>query len=183
MSDLRAAVRAYVVRDGDSPATLVGHLDRLAETTGLGQQARLMYVVVQPATGEVRYCSAAGCPPLVFDSRTADGRFAGASGGPRLGATGGPERRETSLRLTPGSTLLLFTDGLVQSRAVSRSAGLRQLRDAAMRGPDGLEELCEHVLAVCTGKLRRDDDICLLGVRLLAGAVPAHAKPSAGHGR
>lgn len=181
MSDLRAAVRAYVVRDGGSPATLVGHLDRLAATTGLGRQARLMYVVVQPVTGEVRYCSAAGCPPLVLDSRMAEGRFAGTSAGPPLGATTGAGRRETSLRIAPGSTLLLFTDGLVQSRAVSRAAGLRQLRDASGQGPDGLEALCEHVLSVCTEKLRRDDDICLVGVRLMAGAVPAHAQPSTGH--
>ena len=181
MSDLRAAVRAYVVRDGDSPAALVGHLDRLAETTGLGQQAHLVYLVVQPATGEVRYCSAAGCPPLVLDGRMAEGRFADTTGGPPLGATAGAARRETALRLTAGSTLLLFTDGLVQSRAVSRAAGLRQLREAALRGPDGLDELCDHVLTACTGKLRRDDDICLLGVRLLDGAVPAHAEPSARH--
>jgi hydrogenase maturation protease len=166
MSDLRAAVRAYVVRDGDSPAALVGHLDRLAETTGLGQQARLVYLVVQPATGEIRYCRAAGCPPLILDGRMRDVRFADTTDERPIGAAAGRARHETSLRLSASSTLLLFTDGLVQSRAVARATGLRHLREAARRGPDELEALCEHVLNACTETLRRDDDICLLGLRL-----------------
>jgi hydrogenase maturation protease len=178
MSDLRAAVRAYVVRDGDSPVALVGHLDRLAEATGLGRGARLTYLVLQPGTGEVRYTDAAGCPPFVLDGGMAEGRFAGSTGGPPLGTTAGAARRETSLRLPAGSTLLLFTEGLVQSRAVSRSAGMRQLRAAAVRGPDNLEELCDRVVTVCTGKLRREDDICLLGVRLLPHSVPARSVTS-----
>ncbi|HEX2048027.1 MAG TPA: SpoIIE family protein phosphatase [Acidimicrobiales bacterium] len=182
MSDLRAAVRAYLVRDGDSPAALVGHLDRLADATGLGRQARLLYMTLHPATGEVRYASAGACPPLVLHRGTADGRFAGGSGGPALGAATGAARPETSLRLAPGSTLLLFTDGLVRSRDVSRDAGMERLRRAADGGPRDLDDLCRHVLSVCTSTLQRDDDICLLGVRLVAGAVPAHSQQTVTHG-
>jgi hydrogenase maturation protease len=166
MSDLRAAARAYVVRDGGSPAALVGHLDRLAEATGCGQHAKLSYLTPRPATGEVRYASAGGCPPLIRD-RSEGARFIDVAAGPPLGAAGA-RRDTTSFRMNLGSTLLLFTDGLVQSRTVALGVGMERLRLAVGGGPDDLEELCEHVLDACTGQLRRDDDICLLGVRLRA---------------
>jgi hypothetical protein len=71
--------------------------------------------------------------------------------------------------MTAESTMLLFTAGLVQSASVSRAAGLERLRQAAGGGPAGLDDLCAHVLTTCTGRLRRDDDLCLLGVRLTGG--------------
>jgi serine phosphatase RsbU (regulator of sigma subunit) len=178
MSDLRAAVRAYVVLDGDSPPRLLRHLDRLAESTGLGHQARLLYLRLQPATGDVRYANAGGCPPLLVDDRVAQGRFVDSAGGPPVGAVARDDRGEGTLRLSANSTLLLFTDGLVESRAVSRAAGMDRLRLAVSEGPDELGDLCEHALAACAGDLRRDDDICLLGVRLVAEAAPAQAPPS-----
>ena len=178
MSDLRAAVRAYVVLDGDSPSRLVRHLDRLAEATGLGHQARLLYLHLRPATGEVRYVNAGSCPPLLLGGNVPYGRFLDSVIGAPLGAESEADRGEGTLRLTADSTLLLFTDGLVKSRAVSRTAGLERLRLAAGEGPPALDDLCEHLLTVCTGRLRRDDDICLLGVRLVADAVPAHRHPS-----
>jgi hydrogenase maturation protease len=176
MSDLRAAVRAYAAIDGDAPARLIGHLDRLAATSGLGRQARVVYVVLDPATGEARFVSAGGCPPLLLSRSGA--RFADAADSGALGAADGADRSEATLRLTPDATLLLCTDGLVESRAVPRAAGLERLRRAAVTGPDQLDRLCDHVLGECTADGRRDDDICLLGVRLLADAVPARRAPT-----
>ena len=177
MSDLRAAVRAYVVLDGDSPSRLVRHLDRLAQATGLGQQARLLYLVLQPTTGEARYANAGSCPPLLLDRSAPYGRFVDSASGPPLGAVGEADRHEGTLALTAESTMLLFTNGLVQSRSVSRAVGLERLRLAAADGPGDLDDLCEHVLTACTGRLRRDDDVCLLGVRLTGDAVAAPAEP------
>ena len=172
-SDLRAAVRAYVVLDGESPALVVRHLDRLAEATGLGSQARIVYLWVEPASGEIRFCNAGSCPPLVLNSDARGGGFVDAARSLPVGAMAGADRLEGRLRLAPGSTLLLFTDGLVESRYTSRAAGLECLRRAAVEGPAGLEDLCDHVLHVCTAGIRRDDDICLLGLRRLTDAVTA----------
>lgn len=181
MSDLRAAVRAYVVVDGHSPSRVVRHVDRLAEATGLGRKARLLYLLLDPATGEIRYVNAGSCPPLLLDRARPNGGFADIDGGRPLGAVADMDRYEGTIRLTADSTMLLFTDGLVQSRAVSRQAGLERLRLAAAKGPPELDDLCEHVLAVCMDGLRRDDDICLLGVRLaaVASAAPAEAHTAA----
>lgn len=178
MSDLRAAVRAYVVLEGGSPARLVGHVDRLAQATGLGRQARLVYLVLDPASGEARFTNAGSCPPLILGNDAPTGGFVYAPRSAPVGEMAGTERPEATLALGTGSTLLLFTDGLVESRAVSRAVGLERLRRAATDGPAPLEDLCDHVLDTCSRSLRRDDDICLLGVRLLTEAVPARRRPT-----
>jgi len=168
MSDLRAAVRAYAVLDDGSPARLVRRLDRLAETTGLGHRARLVYLTLDRATGEIRFTNAGGCPLLVVGDDAVGGRFVDAARSTPVGQTPGDDRPEATLRLAAGSTLLMFTDGLVESRSVSRAVGVERLRRAAAAGPTSLDDLCDHVVKVCTRSLRRDDDICLLGVRLAA---------------
>ena len=133
MSDLRAAVRAYAVLDGDSPSGLLRHLDRLAEATGLGRHARLLYLFLRPTTGEVRYTNAGGCPPLLLDPRLAQGRYVDSATGPPIGAGADVDRSENTLRLTVDSTMLLVTDGLVQARSSSRAAGLERLRPRPRR--------------------------------------------------
>lgn len=170
MWELRAAARAYAVLEGDSPARVVGHLDRLAEVTGLGDQARLVYLLLQPETGDIRFSSAGNCPPLVLYGDARGGSFVDEALAVPLGAMGGADRPETTLRLARGSTLILFTDGLVESRATSRAEGLACLRRAALEGPHRLEDLCDHVVRVCSAGIRRDDDICLVGMRRRMGS-------------
>ena len=152
MADLRAAVRAYAVVDGESPAALLGRVDRLATSTGLGRDARLLYLVLDPATGDVRVANAGGCPPLLVGHRFVE---------------------EPTLHLGPESVLLLFTDGLVENRVTPRPAGLERLRRAAALPTDDLDELCDHVLTACTADGRRDDDICLVALRRQPAPVPA----------
>ncbi|MGH9263250.1 MAG: PP2C family protein-serine/threonine phosphatase [Acidimicrobiales bacterium] len=175
MSDLRAAVRAYAVMDGVSPARLLGQLDRLADTTGLGRGARVLYLVVDPATGDVVFTNAGGCPPLVLESGGSAGHYLYAGRSAQIGASSATDRPQATLRLTHGATVLLFTDGLVESRTVPRAAGLERLRRAVAGGPGELDELCEHVLGACTADMRRDDDICLLGLRLGPGGAVRQA--------
>ncbi|MGI8984210.1 MAG: PP2C family protein-serine/threonine phosphatase [Acidimicrobiales bacterium] len=162
MSELRAAVRAYVALGGDSPAQVVSHLDGLAETTGLGRGARLLYLVIDPGAGGVRFVNAGGCPPLLLDGTGASYIDAGLAG-PIGEAEGG--RTEATLELGLRATLLLYTGGLVESRSVPRAIGMERLRQVAGAAPFALDALCDLVLAACTDELRRDDDICLLAVR------------------
>lgn len=177
MSDLRAAVRAYTVLEGNSPARLLCDLDRLAQASGLGLQARLVYMSFQPATGELKFSSAGSCPPLVVSDGSRRGRFLDTARAAPLGAIDCAGRPEETLHLAPRSTLFLFTDGLVESRATSRGEGLERLRRAAVDGPHDLEKLCDHILEVCATGNRRDDDMCLLGVRRLSRPRPDPEPP------
>ena len=159
MSEMRAAVRAYAALEGDSPARVVSHLDRLAETTGLGRGARVLYLVLDGST--VRFVNAGGCPPLLLDG-VAGAAFVDAA---MSGPVGEGGRTEATLDLGLRSTLLLYTAGLVESRRVPRAIGMERLRQVADDAPFALDALCDRVLSACTDGLRRDDDICLLAVR------------------
>lgn len=159
MSEVRAAVRAYAAIEGDSPARVVSHLDRLARTTGMGRGARLLYLVLDQ--GQMRFVNAGGCPPLLID-RVAGVRFVDEA---MSGPIGEGERPEATLRLELCPTLLLYTGGLVESRRVPRAIGMERLRQVAADAPFALDTLCDRVLTACTDGLRRDDDICLLAVR------------------
>ncbi len=130
-------------------------------------------MTLDQVTGEIRFTNAGGCPLLIVGDDAAGGRFLDVARSTPVGETVGDDRPEATLRPAAGSTLLLFTDGLVESRSVSRAAGLERLRRAAADGSASLDHLCDHVLEVCTLGLRRDDDICLLGVRVPAGAFTA----------
>ena len=159
MSEVRAAVRAYAALEGDSPARVVSHLDRLAETTGLGRGARVLYLVLDGST--VRFVNAGGCPPLLLDGVSGASFIDAAMSGP----VGDPGHPEATLELGMRSTLLLYTAGLVESRRVPRAIGMERLRQVADEAPFALDALCDRVLAGCTDGLRRDDDICVLAVR------------------
>jgi hypothetical protein len=159
MSELRAAVRAYVAVEGHSPAQVMKDLDRLAATTGLGRGARVLYLVLEGST--VRYVNAGGCPPLLLDG-VAGASFVDAA---LSGPVGDGPRTEASLELGLRSTLLLYTGGLVESRRVPRAIGMERLRQVAADAPFALDAFCDRVLSACTDGLRRDDDICLLAVR------------------
>ena len=159
MSEVRAAVRAYAALEGDSPLRVVRHLDRLAETTGLGRSARVLYLVLDGSA--VRFVNAGGCPPLLVDGVTG-AAFVDA---PMSGPIGEGGRTEATLELGLRSTLLLYTGGLVESGRVPRAIGMERLRQVAGEAPFALDALCDRVLSACTDGLRRDDDICLLAVR------------------
>ncbi len=162
MSELRAAVQAYAVVEGESPARVVGHLDRLAGAKGIGRNARLIYAVLDPA-GPVRFVNAGGCPPLLLEPM-GGGRFVDEAMSMPIGEADG-DRPEAVLDLGLRSTLLLYTGGLVESRRVPRAIGMERLRQVAADAPFALDALCDRVLSACTESLRRDDDICLLAVR------------------
>jgi serine/threonine-protein kinase RsbW len=77
------------------------------------------------------------------------------------------ERRgEARLVLAPGSTLLLFSDGLVDSPTHSLHDGLARLRRAAESGPATPDALCEHVLRHHPAGLRADDHVSVLALGL-----------------
>ncbi|MDQ4134433.1 MAG: hydrogenase maturation protease [Actinomycetota bacterium] len=166
MSELRAAVRAFALLEGHSPARLIGHLDRLAETRNLTDIATLLYLVVDPGRGTVRLCNAGHCPPLLLSPDKRSARFLRQACSPPLAAASDAHRAEAIVELDPGSSLLLFTNGLVASRTRSIEDGLECARRAALAGPDDVDALCDHMMTACLNSMRRDDDACLLGLRL-----------------
>ena len=74
--------------------------------------------------------------------------------------------------LPVGSTLVLFTDGLVESRSADIDEGLAHLLAAAVaEGTSDPDELCDRLLADLTGA-HRADDIALLALTRLPYVDP-----------
>ncbi len=166
MGELRAALRAYAVANPSSPAGVAGSLNALVTSTHRAQMvATLLYMVVSEDGAHVRFASAGHLPPLLMG---ADGetRFLEHHNDPPLGAEERIDFSEWEGELDTGSTVLLYTDGLVERRGEAIDVGLERLREALGTGPADLEQLCSHVLDRAIRGGDAEDDIALLAVRL-----------------
>ncbi|MGY1701383.1 SpoIIE family protein phosphatase [Geodermatophilus sp. SYSU D00766] len=167
MGQLRSVHRALLA-DRPGPAELVERLHGSWPLLGLPRMATALFARLDPATGALRIASAGHLPPLVVGGGRAE--LLGVVPGRLLGAPPGPAP-EWSGELPVGATLVLYTDGLVESRTADLDAGLARLRAVAVEGagraPADPDELCDRLLAALTGP-RRADDVALLALTRLA---------------
>jgi serine phosphatase RsbU (regulator of sigma subunit)/anti-sigma regulatory factor (Ser/Thr protein kinase) len=168
MGELRHAFRAYA-QDHVSPAEVVRRLLRhLPED----EMATAVCFTVDPYTGELAYASAGHPPLLLVDDSSGEVRRLDGAGAPPLGFTDPASIFEERLALPARSTVVAYTDGLVERRGRDIDDGI-ELVESAARSGRGLPaaELAESVLDELLSRLGVQDDIALLVVR--AGEVPA----------
>jgi serine phosphatase RsbU (regulator of sigma subunit)/CheY-like chemotaxis protein/anti-sigma regulatory factor (Ser/Thr protein kinase) len=171
MAELRAALRAYALgEDTRSPADAVAALNSLVNATHGRMVATLLYMIVEAEGTSLRFASAGHPPPLVVDE-DGDTHYIAPQVGPPLGATETGEYRDYPAELAPGSTLLLYTDGLIERRGEVIDAGLARLGRAVAGAPADLETLCAHVLTAAADGQGLGDDTALLALRRLPRAA------------
>ncbi|MGW7201886.1 PP2C family protein-serine/threonine phosphatase [Streptomyces sp. NPDC054837] len=164
MSQLRTALRAYAV-DGSSPGTLLTRLHTFLHHLQPDLYATAVIARFHPDEPTLTW-AAAGHPPPVL--RTPDGQVhtLDAKPGAMLGIPLNQQIEDHTVPLPPGSTLALYTDGLVERRAQGIDPGIARLADAlAAFGPAELEDLdgsADRVLDPMLSDSERDDDVCLL---------------------
>ncbi len=160
MGQLRNAVRAYA-HEGLPPAAIAERLNRLIDPEAM---ATLLYLVFDPDTWTVRYVNLGHVPPLVL---TPDGTTEFLpGGGPPLGTPQALTYREEFTVLRPGSTLVLYTDGLVEIRGEAIDAGLERL-EQTIRHTARLDvgTQVDRVLAEMLNGRPVGDDVALLALR------------------
>lgn len=166
MGQLQSVLRSYAW-EGGAPGVVLDRLDRLVQGLEMAQLATAVFARLEPrASGNLlRYANAGHLPPLL---RTADGsaRYLEDGRSVLLGASIDGHRAEATEPLAPGSTLLLYTDGLVERRRRGIDEGLDWLRDVVVATDPAAdpEALCDAVLAAL-GSAPLDDDVALLAVR------------------
>ncbi len=145
MGKLRTALEAYAL-DGHSPVSVIQRLHSLMERQHRSEIATLFCVILDPDDGSAEFANAGHLPVLV---RGPDGKasFLGAATSPPLGALPYSRFAQDSAQIAFDSTLLLFTDGLVEQPGVSIELRLEELRahrgggprrpGSAVRGGDG----------------------------------------------
>ena len=163
MGQLRMALRAYVLED-ESPASVVGRVHQLVQRLDQPEIVTVAYLVFDPDTGILRFAIAGHPPPLVAGP-DGEARFLEGALAPPIGALAYLDRFvEDATELPPDSTLLLFTDGLVERRGASIHDGMARLKGATVDGLDDLEALCDRVLHTVADP-EGNDDIALLALR------------------
>ncbi|MFB8080253.1 MULTISPECIES: ATP-binding SpoIIE family protein phosphatase [unclassified Streptomyces] len=162
MGQLRTAVRAYARLDLP-PHEVLQLLDGLAAEIDASQIATCVYAIHDPNEGKLVYASAGHLPILVRDE---DGtvRRAEDPTGPPLG-TGGWLHTSGSIALPPGSTAVLYTDGLVERRREDIDEGVAALA-RALSGASGTPQVvCDRLLRSLGVTAEHDDDVAVLVVQ------------------
>lgn len=162
MGQLRTAVRAYARLDLP-PHEVLQLLDGLAAEIDASQIATCVYAIHDPSEGKLVYASAGHLPILVRDE---DGtvRRAEDPTGPPLG-TGGWLHASGSIALPPGSTAVLYTDGLVERRREDIDEGVAALA-RALSGASGTPQVvCDRLLRALGVTAEHDDDVAVLVVQ------------------
>jgi anti-sigma regulatory factor (Ser/Thr protein kinase)/PAS domain-containing protein len=159
MGQLRTAVRAYARLDLP-PHEVLQLLDGLATEIDANQIATCVYAVFDPNEGRLVYASAGHLPILVRDESGVVQR-ADEPTGPPLG-TGGWIHSSGSIPLSPGSTAVLYTDGLVERRDEDLDEGIASL-ERALAGATGTPQVvCDRLVRSLGVTADHDDDVAVL---------------------
>ncbi|MFK0159993.1 SpoIIE family protein phosphatase [Streptomyces sp. NPDC090499] len=159
MGQLRTAVRAYARLDLP-PHEVLQLLDGLATEIDPNQIATCVYAVHDPNEGRLVYASAGHLPILVRDEHGGVLRTEEPTG-PPLG-TGGWVHASASVPLSPGSTAVLYTDGLVERRDADLDEGIEAL-ERALAGATGTPQvICDRLVRSAGVTADHDDDVAVL---------------------
>ncbi|WTR19045.1 SpoIIE family protein phosphatase [Streptomyces sp. NBC_00138] len=166
MGQLRTTVQTLAGLDL-APQEVLYHLDEQAQRLGQDRMATCVYAVYDPIAHRLVVANAGHPPPILLH---ADGlaEVLRVPPGAPIGV-GGVPFEAVELPAPAGATLLLYTDGLVESRTRDVWGGIELLRErlhdaATVVSPPPLEPLCDEVLEIL-GPGDRDDDIALLAAR------------------
>ncbi|MGL5859272.1 MAG: GAF domain-containing SpoIIE family protein phosphatase [Angustibacter sp.] len=182
MGSARSALRAFASTDPDPSVVLTDldvFLDRFAEDT----MVTCCYAVLDPATGELRYCSAGHPPPVLATQH--GWQWLDEATSPPLGAGSQVPRRSARLRLlddapAPEQTahgrqtchrmhpvLVLYSDGLVERWTTPITAGMTDLARAArdLISAADLERGLHRMVATLQHPDGLEDDRAVLAIR------------------
>jgi GAF domain-containing protein len=165
MGQLRTATRTLATL-GLTPAEILTRLDQIAaDLTDEETSATCIYAVHDADTGKWDMARAGHpLPAVVRPGHHA--AFLDLPPGVPLGiGAGGGQYQSTRVHLPRGSTLVLYTDGLIESRTTDMSTGMACLADILTRVSTlAVGEACDSLLTALTSA--RDDDIAILMARI-----------------
>jgi len=183
MGQARTIVRTVAARDHQGPAAVLTEVEQVMQTlqsniVATAVVARLEQTDAQRQAGvtRLRWSNAGHPPPMLL---TPDGQVKVLDGGRPdllLGVRPDTPRTETERMLDRGSVLLLYTDGLVESRHQDIDHGIHRLQAVLgeLAGRD-VDELCDEVLARML-PTNPGDDVALVAVHLHSEDRPRPAE-------
>ncbi|MGY1624119.1 SpoIIE family protein phosphatase [Geodermatophilus sp. SYSU D00965] len=173
MGQLRGLLRGISYASGAPPAQVLTQLDAAIRGLALDTMATALVARLEQDRADLRadrtrlrWSSAGHPPPVVIDPDGGVRVLGGAPADLLLGVKPSAPRADRVADLPAGSTLLLYTDGLVERRDRDLDTGTAALV-AVLRESPGLPlvELCDRVLERLFLP-DAEDDVALLAVRL-----------------
>ncbi|MFD3455075.1 SpoIIE family protein phosphatase [Streptomyces sp. NPDC058691] len=161
---LRNALRGLAVT-GAGPGQLLSWLNVVAYHLTDRITATVVCGLYIPATRTLRWARAGHLPPALLRGDEASTLSPGR--GMLIGAVPATGYEEQEVRLRPGDTLLMYTDGLIERRDSSVTDSVAHLL-ATARGADpssSLEQRLDRLLA--DSRSDTDDDACVIGIRVI----------------
>jgi GAF domain-containing protein/anti-sigma regulatory factor (Ser/Thr protein kinase) len=160
MGALRNALQAYALQ-GLSPAEVAPLLARFASTAGRAGMATYLYGVVDAARTSFTFVNGSHPAPLLVrpdgTAEPIDARLL-----PPLGTSLLQAAEDTRVELEPGSTLVLYTDGLIERRGQRLATRQRELRAAAAAATADPDLLCDALIERMIGDEPPADDVAIL---------------------
>jgi PAS domain S-box-containing protein len=174
MGQLRLALRAYAL-EGHPPEVVVSHIDALLQRVYPDWMATLLYVDADPAQAVFRIVGAGHPPPLVIGP-SGKVSFVDVPANRPMGFDASTAYATEIRPIEPGSTLVLYTDGLIDRPDLPIRDGLDRLRKVvAATGDVGVDSLCDRLLDVLVPD-EVSDDVAVLAARLVPVPVPFEAR-------
>ncbi|MFE7899465.1 SpoIIE family protein phosphatase [Streptomyces sp. NPDC057424] len=171
MAQVRNMLRAYAWSQHEPPSRIVERLDEAIQHITDVTMATTIFARIEPADDghwQLSWTNAGHPPPLLI-SRDGLADYLTDGHGILLGTQTGTRRPDATAQLPPGSTLVLYTDGLIEAPRRTLDEGLDRLRQHAAA-------LAHRPLASFTDQLLRrvrpagnDDDVALLALRVPEG--------------
>lgn len=164
MSQIRNALRAFASASSATPASSLTALNEMVIRLGLDLATAVLGTIDLDA-GSFTWSNAGHLPPLLLVDGKA--RLLDEYLGAMLGLSSSHHRRQATVDLPVGSTLVLYTDGAVEDPGASIDEGLARLV-AAVEGAAGAgsEAICDAIVTSTeVSGPRRRDDIAILVVR------------------
>jgi serine phosphatase RsbU (regulator of sigma subunit) len=160
---LRRATHGLLPGRPGEVTRVIEHLDRIASR----HDAIATYLVasIDFSARRLSVCRAGHLPPVIIDHRGHSAFAPAPTAGPLgIGRAAAPP---SHIPLAGGSTVILYTDGLVESRSLPLGKGLARLRSAAA-GTHAIpvEDLTRRLLDVRGAASPVDDDVTVLVIRL-----------------
>ena len=163
MAGLRYTIRAYAAI-GYSPARLLEMAAKEISIASDGHFATVLVGLVDNGCRQATLASAGHPPALLLNSSQSE--FVQVPIGLPLGI-GAPVYESVTLSLLPNSTLIAYTDGLIERRDESLDTGMERLRKAASVQRSSVDDLLSSIVNAVFGERVSEDDTAILAIRWL----------------
>jgi serine phosphatase RsbU (regulator of sigma subunit) len=161
MASLRHAALAYAAQD-PSPASVLALLSDFVNGGPHDYFATMLCALIDVDAHRLTVASAGHMAPLLIDDT--GGRFIEFDANVPIGVARTLPYRQKTFSVAPDTTLLAFTDGLVERRGEVLDVGLARLRDAAVTTALALEDLLSELAQDLTSE-GHHDDTAIVGIR------------------